>query len=162
MRSHLFLRLKKKLKKSLQPIDIAHAGRKLSILVSWVTFFLPVSNVTELAAGGIGGYSYVTSTRRKYGLQLISSKVTVSCYNRETQPVPWGVDMKIARRNAEKTKVRVLQTAEKMFVRRGYEGTEMDQIAQEAGVNKMMVYACFGNKKTLYREVLKKTYREFR
>jgi AcrR family transcriptional regulator len=70
--------------------------------------------------------------------------------------------MKPAKRNAEKTKVRVLQTAERMFVRRGYAATRVDQIAEEAGVNTMMIYACFGGKEALYREVLKKTYREFR
>jgi TetR/AcrR family transcriptional regulator len=75
--------------------------------------------------------------------------------------MPWGVDMKTARRNAEKTKTRVLQTAERIFVQRGYAGTKVDQIAQEAGVNKLMIYACFGDKENLYREVLKKTYREF-
>jgi AcrR family transcriptional regulator len=70
--------------------------------------------------------------------------------------------MKTAKRNAEKTKARVLQTAESIFIRRGYAETEVDQIAQEAGVNTLMIYACFGNKESLYHEVLKKNYREFR
>ena len=69
--------------------------------------------------------------------------------------------MKTARRNSEKTKARVLQVAEQIFIRRGYAETDVDQIAQQARVNTMMIYACFGNKKALYREVLKKTYREF-
>lgn len=70
--------------------------------------------------------------------------------------------MKTARRNAEKTKTKVIEVAEKIFIRQGYAETEVNQIAQEARVNTMMIYACFGNKKGLYQEVLKKNYREFR
>lgn len=46
----------------------------------------------------------------------------------------------------------ILDAAERMFLRYGFEGTSMDQIANEAGVSKLTVYSHFGDKDKLFAE----------
>lgn len=64
------------------------------------------------------------------------------------------------KRDAEATRGRILETAEKMFVRQGFDGTRVDAIAEVARVNKRMIYVYFVNKEGLYLEVLKKNFAE--
>lgn len=44
----------------------------------------------------------------------------------------------------------ILNAAQVLFLRRGYEGSSMDAIAQEAGVSKLTVYNHFTDKETLF------------
>lgn len=56
------------------------------------------------------------------------------------------------------TRERLLITAIRLFAQKGYDGTVVDEIVAEAGVNKRMVYHYFGSKEALYREVLREVY----
>lgn len=49
----------------------------------------------------------------------------------------------------------ILDAAERMFLRHGFEGVSMDQIATEAGVSKLTVYSHFGDKDALFAEAAK-------
>jgi TetR/AcrR family transcriptional repressor of mexJK operon len=44
----------------------------------------------------------------------------------------------------------ILDAARTMFIRHGYEGVSMDQIAAQAGVSKLTVYSHFGDKENLF------------
>jgi AcrR family transcriptional regulator len=48
----------------------------------------------------------------------------------------------------------VLDAALKLFLRSGYDGTSMQAVADEAGVTKPVVYACFNSKDELFRSLL--------
>lgn len=66
------------------------------------------------------------------------------------------------RLRSEATRARILEAAHVQFVANGLEGTRMEAIAAEAGVNKSLVYRHFGNREQLYREVLRNTYQKMR
>ncbi len=53
----------------------------------------------------------------------------------------------------------LLQTAERIFVDKGFDGARVDEIADEAGVNKRMIYVWFDNKEGLYLEVLRQSFK---
>ncbi len=61
----------------------------------------------------------------------------------------WSPGDKRYERMAEK-KQHVMQSAQRVFIRNGYERTSMDSIAREAGVAKMTVYRQFADKETLF------------
>src|SRR5690625_2735249 len=46
----------------------------------------------------------------------------------------------------------ILDAAQRMFLRHGFEGVSMDQIAAAAGVSKLTVYSHFGDKDALFTE----------
>jgi AcrR family transcriptional regulator len=48
----------------------------------------------------------------------------------------------------------VLDAALKLFLESGYDGTSMQAVADEAGVTKPVVYACFNSKDQLFRALL--------
>src|SRR3954468_16677267 len=48
----------------------------------------------------------------------------------------------------------VLDAALKLFLQSGYDGTSMQAVADEAGVTKPVVYACFSSKDELFRALL--------
>jgi AcrR family transcriptional regulator len=48
----------------------------------------------------------------------------------------------------------VLDAALKLFLKTGYDGTSMQEVANEAGVTKPVVYACFDSKDDLFRSLL--------
>ena len=48
----------------------------------------------------------------------------------------------------------MLDAALKLFLRTGYDGTSMQAVADEAGVTKPVVYACFESKDDLFRSLL--------
>lgn len=58
------------------------------------------------------------------------------------------------KRDADATRARLLAIATRAFAERGFDGARVDEIAQKAGINKRMIYAYFGDKDGLYREVL--------
>jgi AcrR family transcriptional regulator len=51
------------------------------------------------------------------------------------------------------TEERILEAAKTVFHTRGFEGTRMQEIADEAGVNKALLHYYFRNKETLFRGV---------
>lgn len=61
-------------------------------------------------------------------------------------------------RNPEKSKLAILTAAEDEFAQKGLFGARVDEIAKSANINKRMLYAYFGDKQTLYKEVLKNVY----
>jgi len=63
---------------------------------------------------------------------------------------------------SEATRARILKAAKKQFVANGLEGTRMEAVALEAGVNKALVYRHFLNRENLYREVLGRSYEQVR
>jgi len=54
----------------------------------------------------------------------------------------------------ERRRPEVLDAALKLFLRSGYDGTSMQAVADEAGVTKPVVYACFDSKDELFRALL--------
>lgn len=51
----------------------------------------------------------------------------------------------------------IIQAATAAFLRSGYRGTNMDEIAREAGVSKQTVYKHFADKHTLFSEMVQTT-----
>ena len=56
------------------------------------------------------------------------------------------------------TRLRILEAAEAEFSEKGLFGARIDSIAQNAGVNKRMIYEYFSNKEGLYKTVLINVY----
>jgi AcrR family transcriptional regulator len=56
----------------------------------------------------------------------------------------------------ERRRPQVLDAALKQFLRHGYDGTSMQAVADEAGVTKPVVYACFASKDELFRSLLRR------
>ncbi len=50
---------------------------------------------------------------------------------------------------AEATKIQIAEAARSLFFKRGYAGTTIEEIANEAGISKESVYAIFGNKQSI-------------
>jgi len=61
---------------------------------------------------------------------------------------------------ARATRERIFQVAGDLFAERGFAGTSVGDIATAAGVNRQRLYAYFGSKRDLYREVLIAVYAE--
>jgi TetR/AcrR family transcriptional repressor of mexJK operon len=49
----------------------------------------------------------------------------------------------------------ILEAARRLFTTQGFDGASMDQIAAAAGVSKLTVYSHYGDKETLFAEVVK-------
>lgn len=49
----------------------------------------------------------------------------------------------------------ILEAAQVLFLRNGYEGSSMEAIAREAGVSKLTVYSHFSDKETLFLEAVR-------
>ena len=56
-------------------------------------------------------------------------------------------------RTAEKRQA-ILSTATELFLRNGFRGTSMDELASQAGVSKQTVYKQFTDKERLFREII--------
>jgi AcrR family transcriptional regulator len=65
-----------------------------------------------------------------------------------------GTRKRAAHLGPERRRPDVLDAALKLFLVSGYEGTSMQAIADEAGVTKPVVYACFPGKDELFRALL--------
>lgn len=59
---------------------------------------------------------------------------------------------------SEKSRARILNSATKIFAEKGLEGSRVDEIAEDANINKRMLYHYFENKENLYIEVLRYNY----
>jgi len=57
----------------------------------------------------------------------------------------------------ESTELRILNTAREHFVRNGFAGTRMQEIADQAGINKALLHYYFRSKAKLYQEVVDTT-----
>lgn len=58
------------------------------------------------------------------------------------------------KRNPELARETILETAEEIFARVGYEGARIDEIAAASGYNKRLLFYYFGDKERLYRAVI--------
>jgi AcrR family transcriptional regulator len=54
----------------------------------------------------------------------------------------------------ERRRPQVLDAALELFLERGYDGTSMQAVAEQAGVTKPVVYACYSSKDSLFRALL--------
>jgi AcrR family transcriptional regulator len=63
------------------------------------------------------------------------------------------------RERSEATRAALLRIAGTLFARAGYEGTSLEDLAREAGVNKALIHYHFGGKQGLYSEVLREAIR---
>ena len=61
-------------------------------------------------------------------------------------------------RDADRSKEQILQAAENAFAEKGFYGARVDEIADGANINKRMLYAYFGDKEALYKQVLFRVY----
>ncbi|WP_067562198.1 TetR/AcrR family transcriptional regulator [Nocardia acidivorans] len=63
----------------------------------------------------------------------------------------------MAVRDPEATKARIFAAATEEFAAHGIAGARVDRIARNAKANKQLIYAYFGDKEQLFRQVLEKT-----
>ena len=61
-------------------------------------------------------------------------------------------------RRSEESRARILASATKIFAEKGPDGARIDEIAEDSGINKQMIYTYFGSKEDLYIEVLRRNY----
>ncbi len=57
--------------------------------------------------------------------------------------------MPLQQGDTENTKTRILDAAKELFAKRGYDGSSVEAIAQEAGVNKALIYYYFSGKEDI-------------
>ena len=62
--------------------------------------------------------------------------------------------MSLRKRNPELSRQTILTAAEVEFAEKGFFGARVDEIADRAQINKRMIYAYFGDKEGLYKQVL--------
>ncbi len=67
---------------------------------------------------------------------------------------------KPGRSRGEKTREAILNAAETVFAEHGYDGARVDTIAEVSGFNKTLIFRYFGDKLSLYAEVLRRVDRE--
>jgi AcrR family transcriptional regulator len=65
-------------------------------------------------------------------------------------------------RDADQTKINILEAALAEFADKGLAGARVDEIANKTSASKHMIYYYFGNKEGLYQAVLKRAYDNFR
>lgn len=65
-------------------------------------------------------------------------------------------------RRSEQSQQQILAAAEVEFAEKGLAGARVDEIAEESGVNKQMIYYYYGSKEDLYLAVLERAYAAMR
>lgn len=73
-----------------------------------------------------------------------------------------GKSVETSKRDAVKTQLKILQAAEQEFAQKGLAGARVDHIAEQADINKRMLYYYFGSKEALYIAVLERVYAQMR
>lgn len=63
--------------------------------------------------------------------------------------------------NSQNTEALILQAARKIFIEKGLEGTRMQEIADEAGINKSLLHYYFRSKEKLFHAVLIEAFQKF-
>jgi AcrR family transcriptional regulator len=63
----------------------------------------------------------------------------------------------MGRTGGEKTRKKILATAEKLFAEKGFDGTGIQDIAKSAGVNKALIYYHFKNKQDIVDSLFQET-----
>lgn len=76
--------------------------------------------------------------------------------------VKTAVTEKRKTRDADATKLRIMQAAKKEFAKHGLGGARVDEIAERAKANKRMIYHYFGSKEKLFKAVLEAAYLDIR
>jgi AcrR family transcriptional regulator len=66
-----------------------------------------------------------------------------------------------ARLSAEARRAQIIETAAGAFLQAGFDGTSMEEVAQNAGITRVFLYRNFDNKRHLYRAVLSSVTDEF-
>ncbi|MDX1909669.1 MAG: helix-turn-helix domain-containing protein [Bacteroidia bacterium] len=59
------------------------------------------------------------------------------------------------------TEIRILDAARKVFYQKGFGGARMDEIAQEAGINKALLHYYFRSKQQLFEHIFNEAYDRF-
>jgi AcrR family transcriptional regulator len=72
------------------------------------------------------------------------------------------VQREVRRRNPNRARAAILAAATAEFAALGLGGARVDAIAEQAGINKRMLYHYFGTKDDLYRAVLEEAYAAIR
>ncbi|NOZ32469.1 MAG: TetR/AcrR family transcriptional regulator [Alphaproteobacteria bacterium] len=65
-------------------------------------------------------------------------------------------------RDPERTRARLLEAARREFSEHGLSGARVSSITASAGVNKQLLYYYFGDKESLYAEVIERAYADLR
>jgi AcrR family transcriptional regulator len=86
-------------------------------------------------------------------LNIVEVSGAVSPPRRRTTP---------RQRDADQTKINILEAALVEFADKGLAGARVDEIARKTATSKHMIYYYFGNKEGLYQAVLKRAYDNFR
>lgn len=60
-----------------------------------------------------------------------------------------------------KTEILILEAAKRVFIRKGLDGARMQEIADEAGINKSLVHYYYRNKATLFEAVFSEAFQAF-
>jgi AcrR family transcriptional regulator len=61
----------------------------------------------------------------------------------------------------EERRAQIIETAAGAFLQAGFDGTSMEDVAQNAGISRLLLYRNFDNKRHLYRAVLSSVTDEF-
>src|SRR5215467_13252802 len=59
----------------------------------------------------------------------------------------------VKRKNNDTTETRILEAARKVFLKKGMAGARMQDIADEAGINKAMLHYYFRSKEKLFEKI---------
>ena len=76
------------------------------------------------------------------------------CWTPEAAVICLNLPMRRTKEEAEKTRIAILASAERLFLDKGVAHTSLDQIARDAGVTRGAVYWHFQNKAHLFHEML--------
>jgi TetR/AcrR family transcriptional regulator, mexJK operon transcriptional repressor len=74
-----------------------------------------------------------------------------------TAPVPPSASSDVDERRSARKRTAILEAATTLFLRNGYLGTSMDEIARLAAVSKQTVYKHFADKQRLFFKIVTST-----